>query len=113
MPGQPSHFEIGVPDAKRAKQFYGPLLGWDFHPMGDGEEGWIETPGVHGGLHDNDPDSAIQVYFSVPDIDAAVRTVRRLGGQAGNASPEQPGFGRFADCRDDQNVRFGLHQPAE
>ena len=30
MTGEPSHFELGVPDAARAKAFYGELLGWSF-----------------------------------------------------------------------------------
>lgn len=111
MHGAPSHFEMGVPDAARAKAFYGPLLGWTFHPMGSGEEGWIETPGVRGGLHENDPSARILTYFTVPDIDAAARTVRELGGEPGTPSQETPGFGRFAECRDDQGVPFGLHQP--
>ncbi|MGQ0616093.1 MAG: VOC family protein [Acidimicrobiia bacterium] len=110
MSGEPTHFEIGVPDAKRAKAFYGSLLGWKFHPMGEGEQGWIETPTVRGGLHDNDPDTGIQVYFRVDDIDTALLTVAELGGEPGTAGPAEPGFGRFAACRDDQGVAFGLHQ---
>jgi predicted enzyme related to lactoylglutathione lyase len=52
------------------------------------------------------------MYFSVDDIDAAVREVRALGGSADDACPEEPGFGRFSACTDDQGVRFGLHQAA-
>ncbi|MGC7323044.1 VOC family protein, partial [Mycobacteroides abscessus subsp. massiliense] len=51
-------------------------------------------------------------FFGVADIDAAVMTVRELGGEAEDPGPEEPGFGRFTFCRDDQGVRFGLHQPA-
>lgn len=111
MSGEPTHFEFGVADAKRAKEFYGPLLGWKFHQMGEGEEGWIETDGMRGGLHENDPNPGIQVYFSVPDIEAALTTVKELGGDVGDVSPEEPGFGRFAECKDNQGTRFGLHQP--
>lgn len=108
--GEPAFFEIGVPDAKRAKTFYGQLLGWTFHPT-QGEQAWIETPSIRGGVHDDDPDSRIDIFFAVPDIDDAVATVRRLGGQADEPSAEDPRFGRFAFCRDDQGVRFGLRQP--
>ncbi len=45
MAGDPSHFEIGVPDARRAKAFYGELLGWSFRTT-TGENAWIETGGV-------------------------------------------------------------------
>lgn len=111
MPGGPTHFELGVGDAKRAKEFFGRLFGWKIHQMGDGNEGWIETDSVSGGLHENDPNPGVVVYFSVPDIDRALETVKNLGGEAGQPSPEEPGFGRFAECYDDQGTRFGLHQP--
>jgi predicted enzyme related to lactoylglutathione lyase len=110
MAGEPSHFELGVPDAARAKVFYGELFGWSFTPTA-GENAWIETAGVRGGLHDGDDAANIVVYFSVADIDAAVARVRELGGQADDPGPSERGGGRFASCRDDQGVPFGLHQP--
>ena len=108
MPGEPSHFEIGVSDARRAKAFYGELLGWSFTPTHD-ENAWIETEEVRGGLHDGD-DANIVLYFRVPDIEAAVRRVRELGGEAEDPSPQTVG-GRFVTCRDDQGLIFGLHEP--
>jgi hypothetical protein len=81
MAGDPSHFEIGVPDARRGKAFYGELLGWSFHTTTD-ENAWIETGRVRGGVHDGDDASNIVVYFRVPDLEAAVRRVRELGGEA-------------------------------
>lgn len=112
MAGEPTHFEIGVTDARRATAFYNHLLRWTVHPMGQGSEGWVETGGVRGGLHENGPTPGIVVYFHVPDIDAALKTVGELGGTPGPASPDEPGFGRFAECHDDQGTRFGLHQPS-
>lgn len=109
MSGQPAHFEIGARDAKRARDFYGRLFGWTFRTT-RGYDAWIDTPGVGGGLHGGDDASDIQIYFSVPDIEAAVKQVRELGGEA-----EEPGAegasGRYVSCRDNQGVRFGLHQP--
>jgi predicted enzyme related to lactoylglutathione lyase len=110
MPGEPSHFELGVPDARRAKAFYGELFGWSFETT-TGENAWIDTSGVRGGLHDGDDASNIVVYFGVADIEAAVRRVRELGGEADDTGPADIG-GRFTQCRDDQGVAFGLHQPA-
>jgi uncharacterized protein len=109
MAGEPSHFEIGVRDGRRAKTFYGDLLGWSFATT-TGENAWIETAGVRGGLHDRDDASNIVLYFSVPDIEAAVRRVRELGGAADEPGPPDPS-GRYTSCRDDQGVMFGLHQP--
>jgi uncharacterized protein len=110
MAGGPSHFELGVPDAARAKRFFGALLGWTFETT-QGEDAWIETSGVRGGLHGDD-DADVILYFTVPDIEAAVRRVRELGGEAEEPGPAGSG-GRFTSCRDDQGVVFGLHQPAE
>jgi uncharacterized protein len=113
MTGTPSFFEIGAPDAKRAREFYLSLFDWKFHRT-EGEMGWIEVQppaaAIRGGVHGDDPDTGIELYFGVPDIDAAVRRVRELGGEAPDPEPEAEGFGRFVRCRDDQGVRFGLHQ---
>jgi uncharacterized protein len=109
MAGEQSHFELGVKDAARAKAFYGELLGWSFETT-TGENAWIQTEGVRGGLHGEDEASNIVVYFNVPDIETAVQRVRELGGQAEDPGPPDPG-GRFTTCRDDQGVEFGLHQP--
>jgi len=110
MAGELSFFEIGVRDARRARVFYEQLLGWTFHQMQGGA--WIETPAGRGGIHDDDPDGGIRVYFGVPDIDVAVARVRELGGEAEEPGPAEEGFGCFSSCRDDQGVRFGLHQDA-
>lgn len=109
MTGEPAHFEIGVRDASRAKTFYGELLGWSFETT-TGESAWIETSGVRGGLHDGDDASSIVLYFTVSDLEAAVRRVRELGGVADDPGPPDPS-GRYTACRDDQGVVFGLHQP--
>jgi predicted enzyme related to lactoylglutathione lyase len=37
-------------------------------------------------------------------------TFREAGGEADPPAPEEPGFGRFSNCRDPQGIRFGLHQ---
>lgn len=112
MYGELTFFEIGVPDSARAQNFYGRLFRWEFPPTGEGDQVWIKTPSVKAGLHDQDAEARIALYFSVDDIDAAVRTVRELGGTAEDARPEEPGFGRFTACTDDQGVQFGLHQVA-
>jgi predicted enzyme related to lactoylglutathione lyase len=109
MTGEPSWFEMGVPDGAKAQAFWGALLPVRFQSMG-GDSAVIETAGLRGGLHDKDPDAEIRLYFAVDDIDAAVARVRELGGTSDDAGPEQEGFGRFASCVDDQGLRFGLHQ---
>ena len=108
--GEPSHFEIGVPDPRRAQVFYSKLLGWKFD-QGSRNSAAIETAGVPGGVHEA-TEPGLVVFFSVPDLEAAVRRVRELGGEVGPRRSEGPA-GRYASsCRDDQGVPFGLHQPA-
>jgi len=60
------------------------------------------------GLHGNDP-TGIFVFFSVPDLEAAIAKVRALGGKACEPT-EEPGFGGFCMCRDPQGIEFGLHR---
>ena len=110
MTGEPSHFELGVPDAERAKSFYSEVLGWSFRTT-QGDDAWIDTPGVGGGVHGADAAANIVVYFRVSDIEAAVSRVRELGGHADEPGPPEA-TGRYATCRDDQGVAFGLHEPA-
>ena len=110
MAGEVTHIELGAPDAKKAKVFFGTLFGWTFEAFGDGDQAAIHTPTIRGGLHDGVTTSTLTTYFRVDDIDKAVARVRELGGHAEDPSPEEPGFGRFTGCTDDQGMPFGLHQ---
>lgn len=103
-----SYLEIGAPDGERARSFFADLFGWTFTSMDDG--GWFDSGDIKTGLHGNDDDPAMIVYFEVPDIEAAVVKVRELGGKADDPTPEEPGFGRFSTCADPQGIRFGLRQ---
>jgi uncharacterized protein len=116
MSGELSWFELGVRDPERARAFYGALFGWQFWagPQGRGFE--ISTPNIPGGVHGGDEGASPYVFFSVPDLDAALGQVRELGGEGENLDDEgseelQRTYGRFALCRDDQGSHFGLHQP--
>ncbi len=109
MGSEVSFIEIGAGDAGRAHAFLEQLFGWDFHVMGTGPEGWFQTPSIKVGVHGNDPDPGILVFFGVSDLEVGIAKVRELGGEAGEAADE-PGFGRFSICRDPQGIRFGLHQ---
>jgi predicted enzyme related to lactoylglutathione lyase len=109
--GELSHIELGAPDAAKAKAFFSDVLGWTFEPFGDGEQAIVRTPTVRGGLHDGVTTSTLMIYFAVEDIDASVAQVRRLGGHAEDPSADEPGFGRFSSCTDNQGIPFGLNQP--
>ena len=104
-----SYIEIGVVDASQSRVFLEQMFGWKFHPFGEGGAGWFQTPTVKAGLHGGDPNWGFVLFFGVPDLEAAIADVNRLGGTA-EAPTEEPGFGRFCVCCDPLGLRFGLHQ---
>jgi len=110
--GDIGYVTIGAPEAERAKDFYGAVLGWRFS-VGSVEEGWqVEGPttpmvGLFGGAAAPE----VQLCYRVGDIAAAVERVRAQGGQA--AEPERKPYGLLADCTDNQGIRFQLWEPAD
>ena len=112
MTGALSFFEIGVADAAKGRAFYEGLFGWEFE-TGPSGNGWkLGTPGVPGGMHPGDPGAAPYVFFAVEDMDAALARVKDLGGEVmAYDHGDDPRFGRFEFCRDDQGSPFGLHEP--
>jgi uncharacterized protein len=107
MTGEPSHFEIGVPDTDRARKFYGDLLGWTFEVTDHGAH--VGTQGTPGGIHVEE-DAGIQIFFRVPNLDEAARRIVELGGEVDEGSSDGPGGRYLHSCRDDQGVPFGLHE---
>jgi len=108
MTGQPTYIELGVSDADAARTFYGGLLGWT--PSGSTGPGQVETPSLNVGIHDNDESALFEVFFEVDDLDAALVRVAELGGKVISDVHDNPDFGRWAECADNQGVRFGLRQ---
>jgi len=104
-----SFIEIGVSDAATSRAFLEQMFGWEFHSFGQGAEGWFQTPSLKAGLHGGDPNGGFLIFFGVPDLEAAIADVNRLGGVA-DAPTDEPGFGKFCMCRDPQGLRFGLHE---
>ena len=106
-PGVISFIEIGAGDAKSTRSFFSALFGW---PCRD--DAWLQTPTIKAGTHGEDPAPQIYVYFNVDDLPAAAESVRALGGEASEVTQE-PGFGRFVNCRAPGGIQFGLHQPSD
>lgn len=114
MSGAPAYFELGVGNTDKAQAFYGELFGWSFTPFGQGAQ--VDTGGVPGGMHGGDAGARPYVFFAVDDMDAALKTVRSLGGTVHDVdidgdSDQQAQTGRFELCSDDQGSDFGLHEP--
>ena len=109
MSGKLGYFTIPVADVDRGRTFYGGLFGWEFAPDATAQYAHIVNTGPPGGLHAS-KESTPQVWFKVPDIQAAAAHVRALGGHADE--PQQSPSGWSATCRDDQGTHFNLWQPA-
>jgi predicted enzyme related to lactoylglutathione lyase len=109
MDGRLSFIEIGAADPQVASSFLGRLFGWPFTPMGGPHEGWFQTPGVRAGVH-QEANPKFHVFFNVPDLATAIDRVVELGGHAEKPGPEEPGFGKFCNCRTPDGLEFGLHQ---
>ena len=114
MSGEISFFEIGVGDPEKARNFYGGLFEeWKFETGPSGNGYVMSTGSAPGGLHGGDEGASVYVFFSVPDLDAALERVRELGGEGESMDDSEDStaeFGRFALCKDDQGSGFGLHQ---
>lgn len=104
----PSFLEIGSARAPDTASFFENVFGWTYTAMGEGG-GWLAGPTLKIGVHGQDPHPQIYVYFAVDDLKEAIARVRAAGGEANEPGPAEPGFGRFANCRDPTGVAFGLH----
>ncbi|HEX9376791.1 MAG TPA: VOC family protein [Actinomycetota bacterium] len=99
--------EFPADDADRALAFWRGLLGVELRARDEGQgEGW-QTPGDGPalGLHPRGTGPGDRVslpYLSVPDMHAALRRVRDLGGDV-----IHPGE-RWSVCRDSEGSPFGL-----
>jgi predicted enzyme related to lactoylglutathione lyase len=105
------HVEMPAKDGKRARKFYTSLLNWEFKDAGVQDMDYFMTEGA-------EPVVAIWtepgkkgpiVYFDTPDIDAAIRKTRELGGKADEKMPV-PGQGWFSACTDTEGNEFSLWQ---
>ena len=105
----PTYLEIGTKNSPASAEFFKAVFDWTYTGAGQ-DGGWFQTPTIRVGLHGDDPQPQIVVYFSVPDLEAAIARVRAAGGHADEPGPHEPGFGRFCNCRDPGGVPFGLHQ---
>jgi predicted enzyme related to lactoylglutathione lyase len=108
-PGDVAYLTLELPDADRAREFYGSVLGWRFTP-GQVEHGWqIEDvapmTGLWGGRAGH---PRIAPMYRVDNIHAAVERVRARGGRASEVTSES--YGLSAECEDDQGTRFWLGQ---
>jgi uncharacterized protein len=106
--GDLAYITFEVVDSRRARDFYGAVLGWRFAP-GRIADGWqVEGTTPMAGLSGGHAEATTVPMWRVADLRAAVGRVRAAGGTA--AEPRQEPYGLTADCADDQGTRFYLGQ---
>ncbi len=115
--GQLGLVTLHVTNIQRAAAFYRDVLGLESGDVIDTPEmGWAEfiaAPGIKLGLHEDKngteagsraPGGATGFYFTVPDVDAAITTLRSRGVKIVD-EPEDKPYGRDAAFEDpDGNV---------
>jgi predicted enzyme related to lactoylglutathione lyase len=106
--GDLAYVTFEVVDSRRARDFYGAVLGWRFAP-GRIADGWqVEGTTPMAGLSGGHAEATTVPMWRVADLREAVGRVRAAGGTA--TEPRQEPYGLTADCADDQRTRFYLGQ---
>jgi hypothetical protein len=117
--GEASWHELMTTDAQAAIRFYTDLFNWqpsESLDMGEmGKYHMFNRPhGMIGGMMNKPPEMAHvppvwQIYFRVPDVNAAVERIRANGGQILNGPMEVPGGDWIVNGMDPQGAAFALH----
>jgi uncharacterized protein len=118
------HFEIPAKDVKRASNFYTKAFGWAFNQFpgfeywsvgttASDKDGRPTSPGsINGGMGKKGsmaPD-AVTVTINVPDIDAALENVKKLGGKQSGKKMPVGDMGWSAYFTDTEGNLIGLWQ---
>ena len=117
--GEGSWHELMTTDAAAALKFYTDVFGWQpSEAMDMGEMGkyymFNRPHGMIGGMMNKPREMANvppnwQIYFRVPDINAATERVKANGGQILNGPMEVPGGDWIVNAMDPQGAAFALH----
>jgi uncharacterized protein len=117
--GEAAWIELMTTDAPAAMTFYSEVFGWQpSEAMDMGEMGkyhmFNRPHGMIGGMMNKPPELAQvppnwQIYFRVPDVDAAVARITANGGQVLNGPMEVPGGDRVLNGMDPQGAAFSLY----
>jgi len=117
--GEASWHELMTTDMPAAMKFYQEVFGWQpGQSMDMGEMGTYQIfnrpHGQIGGMMNKPPQMANvppnwQIYFRVPDIDAAVERIKANGGKILNGPMEVPDGDRVVNAMDPQGAAFSLH----
>ena len=117
--GEASWHELMTTDWQAAMKFYEQVFGWqrgqamDMGSMGTYQM-FNRPHGQIGGMMNKPPEMANvppnwQIYFRVPDVDAAAERIKANGGQILNGPMDVPDGDRIVNAADPQGAAFGLH----
>jgi predicted enzyme related to lactoylglutathione lyase len=111
------HLELNSPDAKKAKDFYAGMFGWEITDMDMGPAGIYSTfkpaDGPGGGMFSiNDAPTGWLPYIGVDDIKVATAKARELGAKVEVDSHEIPHVGWMTVMNDPTGCRVAIFQPA-
>ena len=124
MSGRVVHFEIPFDDQKRATAFYADAFGWQVNAMpemsyvlastGPSDDGPPSEPGfINGGMLERGlPVGSPVLVVDVEDVDAALKTIERLGGTTVTAKQAVGEMGFAAYFKDSEGNVMGLWQNA-
>ncbi|WP_309060807.1 VOC family protein [Streptomyces sp.] len=119
-PGSPCWLDLGAPDVRAAAAFYGAVLGWDYEPMGEGEDvegGMFRKDGKIvaglGRLTEEGARSAWMIYYNVTDADTTTQAVERAGGTVRVPPTDLDAWGRMAQYSDPLGGQFAVWQPGD
>ena len=121
------HFEMPYDDAARVTAFYRSAFGWSTETMGADMGHYVlatttatdakgpTTPGaINGGFFQKNPDWPGQqpsVVIAVDDIQAAMKQVKKAGGEVLGEPMEIPGVGKYVSFMDSEGNRVSMLQP--
>ena len=120
--GDASWRELMTTDINGAMKFYHDVFGWQpDEAMDMGEAGLYQIfkrpteAGRIGGIMKRPAQMASvppnwQIYFRVPDVDAAAERIKAAGGKVLNGPMDVPDGDRVLNAMDPQGAAFGLHQ---
>lgn len=114
--------ELMATNKDKAKQFYGALFGWSAEDDQSGVAPYTlfkQDGEMKGGMFQIDPETMAgaqpiwMTYFTVADVDAAIKKVTELGGTVHREPFEIPNVGRTAVVADCCGAVFYLITPAQ
>ncbi|MGH7608734.1 MAG: VOC family protein [Candidatus Dormibacteria bacterium] len=104
------HFEITGKDGKALQDFYQRAFGWEIDANNPMAYGRVSTGGSLAGGIGGVPEGHhwVTVYVEVPDLQAALDQIERLGGKTLMPITEVPGGPTMAQFQDPEGNMVGL-----